>query len=38
MEKILVSEEEHIDWIEAQLTIIAEVGVANYLAQQIEGE
>lgn len=37
MEKILVSEEEHIDWIEAQQTIIKEVGVANYLAQQLEG-
>lgn len=38
MEKILISEEDHIDWIEAQQTIIAEVGVANYLAQQIETE
>ncbi|HMW05343.1 MAG TPA: bacterioferritin, partial [Leptospiraceae bacterium] len=38
MEKILVAEEEHIDWIEAQQSIIAEIGVANYLAQQIETE
>jgi bacterioferritin len=36
MEKILVSEEDHIDWIEAQQNIIAEIGIANYLAQQIE--
>ena len=38
MEKILISEEEHIDWIEAQQNIISEIGVGNYLAQQIEGE
>jgi bacterioferritin len=36
MERILVSEEEHMDWIEAQQNIIKEIGVANYLAQQIE--
>jgi len=35
-EKILVSEEEHIDWIEAQLHQIKEIGYENYLAQQIE--
>ena len=38
MEKILIAEEEHIDWIEAQQNIIKEIGVANYLAQQIETE
>jgi bacterioferritin len=36
LEEILKSEEEHIDWIEAQLTQIGELGLANYLAQQIE--
>jgi bacterioferritin len=36
LEKILISEEEHIDWLEAQLTIIKDVGVQNYLSQQIE--
>lgn len=36
MEKILISEEEHIDWLEAQLDIIKDIGIANYLAQQIE--
>ncbi|HNM04670.1 MAG TPA: ferritin-like domain-containing protein, partial [Leptospiraceae bacterium] len=36
LEKILVSEEEHIDWIEAQQQIIADIGAANYLAQQLE--
>lgn len=34
-EKILVDEEEHVDWLEAQLHMIAEVGVDNYLATQI---
>lgn len=34
-EHILVQEEEHIDWLEAQLGMIAEMGVANYLAQQM---
>ena len=35
-ERILASEEEHIDWLEAQQTIIKDVGVENYLAQQFE--
>jgi bacterioferritin len=36
LEKILHDEEEHIDWLEAQLQQIQEIGVANYLAQQLE--
>ncbi|MEW5978139.1 MAG: bacterioferritin [Acidobacteriota bacterium] len=35
LERILVEEEEHIDWIEGQLHIISEAGYDNYLAQQI---
>jgi bacterioferritin len=35
LEKILVSEEEHADWLEAQLVLIEQVGEPNYLAQQI---
>jgi bacterioferritin len=35
-EKILVDEEEHIDWIEAQIQQIKDIGAENYLAQQIE--
>jgi len=35
LEKILVSEEEHVDWLEAQLELIKQVGEQNYLAQQI---
>jgi bacterioferritin len=35
LEEMLTSEEEHFDWIEAQLTLIAQMGEPNYLAQQI---
>lgn len=36
-EKILLDEEVHIDYLEAQLHIISEIGLDNYLAQQIRG-
>jgi len=36
LERILKEEEEHIDWLEAQLGQIEEMGLPNYLAQQIE--
>ena len=35
LEQILSGEEEHADWIEAQLDLIDQVGEAHYLAQQI---
>ena len=35
LERIVVDEEHHIDWIEAQRHKIAEVGYQQYLAQQI---
>jgi bacterioferritin len=38
LEDILVSEEEHIDWLEAQLELIKQVGEPNYLAQQIHDD
>lgn len=36
LEAILVDEENHIDWLEAQLDQIKQVGIQNYLSQQIE--
>lgn len=35
LEKILISEEEHFNWLEAQLHIVKEIGLENYLSQQI---
>ena len=35
LEEILEDEEEHVDWIEAQLALIEQVGPQHYLAQQI---
>ncbi|HVM06183.1 MAG TPA: bacterioferritin [Acidimicrobiales bacterium] len=35
LERILVGEEEHADWLEAQLELVRQVGEAHYLAQQI---
>jgi bacterioferritin len=37
-EHILVDEEHHIDWLEAQLHAIGEMGYPNYLAQQLKEE
>ena len=34
-ERILVGEEHHADWLEAQLSAIDQVGVGNYLAQHL---
>ena len=38
LEEILEEEEEHVDWIEAQQALLEQVGVQNYLAQQIKDE
>lgn len=36
LESILVAEENHIDWIEAQLDQIKQMGIQNYLVEQID--
>jgi bacterioferritin len=37
-EKILTDEEHHVDFLEAQLHMIQEMGYENYLAQQLKEE
>ncbi len=37
-EHILTDEEHHIDWLEGQLHAIGEMGIQNYLAQQLKEE
>ena len=37
-ERLLKDEEEHVDWLEAQLHQIKEIGYERYLTQQIGGE
>jgi len=36
LEGILESEEKHVNWLESQLSLIEQVGEAQYLAQQID--
>jgi bacterioferritin len=37
LRRILVAEEHHVDWLEAQLALVQQVGEQNYLSQQIRG-
>jgi bacterioferritin len=38
LEDILEDEEEHVNWLEAQLALVQQVGLQNYLAEQIKKE
>jgi bacterioferritin len=38
LEKILIDEEHHIDWLEGQLHAIREMGIQNYLSQQLNDD
>jgi bacterioferritin len=35
LEDILVSEEDHVDWLETQLETVRQIGIEHYLAQQM---
>lgn len=37
LKKILVSEEEHVDWIETQISLLEKLGEGPYLAEQLKG-
>jgi bacterioferritin len=37
LRRILKDEEHHVDWLEAQLALVDQMGEANYLSQQIHG-
>jgi bacterioferritin len=37
-ERLLKDEEMHVDWLEAQLHLIQEIGYERYLSQQIREE
>lgn len=35
LERLVVGEEEHLDWIDTQLTMIRDIGIQNYTQSQI---
>ncbi|HET7827181.1 MAG TPA: bacterioferritin [Anaeromyxobacter sp.] len=38
LEDILEGEEEHANWIEAQITLVEQIGAPGYLAEQVKDE
>jgi bacterioferritin len=36
LESILTDEEDHVDWLEAQLAQIEQIGIENYLTEQMK--
>jgi bacterioferritin len=38
LEPILTESEEHVDWLETQLNLISEIGLQNYLSEQMGEE
>ena len=37
MERILTDSEGHVDWLETQLGVIKDIGIENYLSEQLGG-
>ena len=38
LEKIIMSEEEHVDWLETQLETVKQVGIENFLSEHMHAE
>ena len=34
----MIADETHVDWLETQLEAIGQIGIENYLAQQLHGD